>query len=154
MKSPIMNTVKSKTYRIKVVPEKKVKPLPAMKIIEKKYQINECFVAQKPITEVLYDDKYFHASIHYAEYKGEWAWGEDHQYKGSGVGCGGGGSLPSFSPIRKEPRPVLTKEQAREAAIKSIQECFTKRGDHPYGKSCKPVIDACKRALSPQLSLF
>ena len=144
----------AKTYRIKVVPEKKVHLIKPLKVVEAKYRINECLVAEHPITEVLYDDKYFHASIHIAEYKGTWAWGTHEEYKGSGVGCGGGGSLPSFSEIRREPRPVLDKEQARTDAINFLIKYFTKRGDHPYRKSVTPVIDACKRALNPQLSLF
>lgn len=147
----------SKRYTIPVAKGKKPLPIrgPARrKIIQEKYRINELFVAEDPVYEVIYDDKYFEAIISYAEYRGLWAYGENHGYKGTGVGCGGGGSLPSFSSIRKEPTPFSSKEQARTEAIKSVLEYFVKRGDHPYGKSAKPVIDALNKALSPQLTLF
>lgn len=123
-----------------------------IEIIQEKYRINVYMVAERPISEVLYDDKYFHASINYAEYQGNWAYGTNYRYKGSGVGCGGGGSLPSFSTIRKHPRPVLMKDQARTEAIKSLFRIFIK--DHPYGKSVQPVVDAIRKALNPQLTLF
>lgn len=125
-----------------------------MKIIEKKYAINERLVSERPITEIIYDDKYFNATIHYAEYKGQWAWGYNESYKGSGVGCGGGGCLPCFDSIRKHPVPVLTKQEARTAAIKHLISSFSKSGNHPYGKSVQPVIDTLTLALNPQMTLF
>lgn len=124
------------------------------KIIEPKYSINDRLVSETPITEVLFEDKYFKAAVCYAEYRGVWAWGCDYRYKGSSAGCGGGGSLPCFSSTRKEPVPVRTKEQCRIDAIKHLEEIFSHRGDHPHKRSVEPVLAAIKRAYNPQLSLF
>ena len=124
------------------------------KIIEPKYQINEFFVATKPIEEVIYDDKYFEAKICYAEYLGKWDWGVHYAYRGSGVGCGGGGWLPNFSTEHGKCDFYPSKDAAQQAAIKWLYDYFTRHGDHPYRKSNKPVLDACQRALNPQLKLF
>lgn len=144
---------KNKTYRLAVAPEKKVINIPP-RIVEKKYQINDCLVATRPISEVLYEDKYFEAQICYAEYQGKWDWGVHYTYKGSGVGCGGGGCLPNFSTEYGNYDLFTSKESARQAAIKWLHDYFARKGDHPYGKSNKPVLDACQRALNPQLTLF
>lgn len=145
----------AKRHTIKVLSEQPIKPWrDSRKIVQELYQINELLVATAPITEVMYDDKFFNATIHYAEYKGIWAWGVSWAYKGSGVGCGGGGFYPSWSGRQKYPVSRLTKDAVRITAIKDLIESFTRRGDHPYNRSVKPVIDALNKALNPQLSLF
>ena len=124
-----------------------------------KFRVNEHLVAEKPICEVIYESNRFICILMLAEFKDKWNFGYRYELCGNGAGCGYGSGLPQFSSLKKlgttKERIIYpTQGDARAAGLQFLYNYAKREGNHPYGDSNKPVLDAIIKSSEPQLQLF
>lgn len=141
-----------------------------LEILQEKYSVNECFVAQQPIKIEVIKTKLFEGMVCVAEYKGVWAYGYNYYFRYGAYP--GGGCLPSFNEDGSMDKSHSdTQEGAVKKGLLRLLEIVESRSPGQavnYDKdgeaiskqkeiSKQPFIDAINDLLHPkpkQLSLF